>query len=103
MLESNPEWKVCGEAANGCEAITKAYQLAPDLIVLDLSMPIMNGLDAAREIKRQMPDTVIVMFSVSGNSQLERVATAMGVNAVISKLDPGALLDCVEKILKPVA
>ncbi|GAC1427837.1 MAG: hypothetical protein NVS1B11_17890 [Terriglobales bacterium] len=103
VLESHPQWEVCGEAANGCEAITKAQQLQPDLIVLDLSMPVMNGLDAAGAIKGLMPDISILMFTVCSNSQLERVATAVGVNAVSSKLEPSALLECVEKILKPAA
>ena len=55
LFEGEADFEPCGEAENGKEAIAKALELHPDLIVLDLSMPVMNGLDAARELKRLMP------------------------------------------------
>lgn len=60
MLESVPDWVVGGEARNGREAIDKAALLNPHLVLLDLSMPVMNGLDAARELSRMRPDLPIV-------------------------------------------
>ena len=61
------DFDVCGEAVNGREAIAKAQQLRPELIVLDLSMPVMNGLDAARVLKRLMPRVPIIMYSAFGD------------------------------------
>ena len=58
------DFEVCGEAENGKEAIDQALALHPDLIVLDLSMPVMNGLDAARELKNRMPSVPLLMFTL---------------------------------------
>jgi len=62
-------FEVCGEAENGKEAIAKALELHPDLIVLDLSMPVMNGLDAARKLKRLMPAVPLIMYSTFADSR----------------------------------
>jgi len=61
LFEEKPDWTVCGEAENGSDAIDKAQKLHPDLIVIDLSMPVMNGIDATRILKRLMPAVPIVM------------------------------------------
>jgi chemotaxis response regulator CheB len=63
VFKREPDFEVCGEAENGREAVAKARELHPDLIVLDLSMPVMNGLDAARELKRLMPTVPLIMYS----------------------------------------
>jgi DNA-binding NarL/FixJ family response regulator len=63
-LESNPDWTVCGEAADGVEAVVKAKELYPDLIILDLAMPRMDGLEAARQIHRLMPSIPIVIHTL---------------------------------------
>ena len=65
---------VCGEAENGKEAIEKAQQLRPELIVLDLSMPVMNGLEAARILRRLMPSVPLIMYSAFGDKLIERQA-----------------------------
>jgi chemotaxis response regulator CheB len=62
-LEQQNIWEVSGKAANGREAIEKAQELRPDLIVLDLAMPIMNGLEAARALKRLLPRVPVLMFT----------------------------------------
>jgi DNA-binding NarL/FixJ family response regulator len=67
LFEQQPDWAVCGEAENGCEGIDKAQTLHPDLIVLDLAMPRLNGIDASRMLKRLMPATPIVMFTTFTN------------------------------------
>lgn len=85
MLESRPEWKVCGEAEDGQEAVSKAVVLKPDLIILDLAMPIMNGLKAAREICKVMPAVPILMHTTHISSELELEAKKAGVRQVISK------------------
>jgi DNA-binding NarL/FixJ family response regulator len=86
------DFLVCGEAENGKEAVTKAYELQPDLIVLDLSMPVMNGLDAARELKRIMPTVPVVMFSEYSNAFLEQEARSAGISALVAKSEHVSVL-----------
>jgi CheY-like chemotaxis protein len=78
-------WIVCGEAENGQEAIAKAGNLSPDLIVLDLAMPIMNGLEAAPALRRMLPAVPIILFTLHHNKVLEKEAWSAGVTAVVSK------------------
>lgn len=85
LLEGRADWQVCGEAENGREGIEKALQLSPQLILLDLSMPVMNGLQAARELGRVMPSVPVLMFTSFCNAQVEKAALASGVKAVKSK------------------
>ncbi len=80
-------WEICGEAENGHEAIEKAQWLRPNLIILDLSMPVMNGIEAAPRLKTMLPEVPIVMFSVHGGGALDEEARAAGVTAVVSKAD----------------
>ena len=63
LFSSQSDFEVCGEAENGQEAVEMAQLLHPDLILLDLSMPVMNGIEAAGELKRLMPMTPIIVFS----------------------------------------
>jgi len=86
------DFKVCGEAENGREAIERAQQLHPDLIVLDLSMPVMNGLEAARVLKRRMPTVPIIMFSAFGDGFVEQQARLIGISDVVSKSENAAVL-----------
>lgn len=94
-----PECYVCGEAVDGREAIERARQLKPDLIILDLSMPNMNGLEAARELKRLVPSARLLMFTSFKTSTLEREATAAGCAAVVNKSDLQLLFDSVQRLL----
>jgi len=80
-------WVACGEAADGRAAIEKAKALCPDLIVLDLSMPVMNGLEAARVLHQIMPRVPMILCSLHANDVLQREATAAGVKMVISKAE----------------
>ena len=92
QFKRESDFEVCGEAENGREAIAKARELHPDLIVLDLSMPIMNGLDAARELKRLMPAVPIIMFTFYCDSSTEHVIRQVGISDVVSKSQPSAIL-----------
>jgi two-component system, NarL family, nitrate/nitrite response regulator NarL len=78
LFESDVDFRVCGEAENGLEGLEKAVELRPSLIVMDLSMPVMNGLDAAREINRVMPAVAIVLFTAYGNLQKNRTIALRG-------------------------
>jgi two-component system nitrate/nitrite response regulator NarL len=83
MLESIPDWIVEGEARNGREAIDEVAVLNPDLVILDLSMPVMNGLDTARELSRIRPTLPVVMFTDS--PEIAREAFLCGCRGVVSK------------------
>ena len=97
-LEEQPDWLVCGEAENGRQAIEKAQQLKPDLIILDLSMPIMNGLEAAQVLKKLMPAVPLVMFTSFKTNHLHQQALAAGVNTLIMKSDSESLVALVNSI-----
>ncbi len=86
MIESaDSSWRVCGEASDGREGVAKAQELKPDLVVLDLSMPVMNGLEAARVLSRQMPDLPLIMCSLHTDQILEKEASAAGIRTIVSK------------------
>jgi two-component system response regulator NreC len=78
-------FEICGEAANGRDAIAKAQELRPDLILLDLSMPVMNGLDAARELTKLMPQVPLIMFTNHMGKIMEEEAQKAGICSLMSK------------------
>jgi DNA-binding NarL/FixJ family response regulator len=102
-LERENTWQVCGEAADGQEAIEKAQRLKPDLVVLDLSMPVMNGLEAARELKRLFPLLPLVMFTLFNTPKLSDEALSAGVRAVVSKSEPGRLVGEIHALFEPAS
>jgi YesN/AraC family two-component response regulator len=91
LFQTEEDFDVCGDAENGREAVEKAQELHPDLILLDLSMPVMNGLEAARVLKRVMPEVPVIMFSAYGDS-FEREARSAGVAAFVSKSEDMCVL-----------
>jgi DNA-binding NarL/FixJ family response regulator len=92
FFEREPDFKVCGIAENGREAIKEADRLHPDLIVLDLAMPVMNGLDAARALKRLMPAVPLIMYSAFEDKSSEQCARLIGISALVSKSDRVSVL-----------
>jgi DNA-binding NarL/FixJ family response regulator len=86
-IDRYPEWQVCGEAANGREGIDKAQELHPDLIVLDLSMPVMNGIEAAAVLKRLMPTVPVIIFSEYSSVLSDAEARSAGISALVSKTE----------------
>lgn len=92
LLEQQPDWGVCGEAGNGRDGIDKALQLHPDLVVMDLIMPVMNGIEASRALKKLMPSTLLVMFTTFADSYLTKEALAAGVDVVVPKADGATTL-----------
>ena len=94
-------FEICGEAVNGVEGLEKAAALRPDLITLDLSMPLMNGIEAASLFKTRMPEIPIVVYTMLEDILNKQLAATLGVKAVVSKADGlGKLLACVETILE---
>ena len=103
MLETQFGWHVCAEASDGRQGIAKAQQLHPDLIVLDLSMPVMNGLDAAHELKRLLPYTPVVLYTDFEGSQVKDIAKSEGIRAIVSKSAPRQLVNVLQGLLEPAA
>ena len=99
LLETNPEWEVCGEAANGQEAIDQAMVLTPDIIVLDLVMPVMDGLQAARRMAVIAPKIPTVMLTMYASDQLRTEASEVGVQSVISKSQSASLVETIDALL----
>ncbi len=102
LFESMAGWVVCGEAANGREGIEKAQRLKPDVIVLDMSMPEMDGIAVAKILKAMSPTTPIVMFTNFAEDQfLKHEVLSAGINQVVSKSDSRALLNAIQEVLNP--
>jgi DNA-binding NarL/FixJ family response regulator len=92
-------YTVCGEAEDGLEAIEKATKLKPDLVVLDLSMPKLNGAEAASVLKSVMPRVPIILFTMYEEFMSQSLASAVGAEMVVSKPDGiGKLVECIQKL-----
>jgi len=87
FFEHQSGLEVCGEAANGLEAVEKAANLRPDLILLDLSMPIMNGVEVASLIRNRMPNTPVVVYTMFEDVLGKPLAASLGIAAIVSKSD----------------
>ena len=100
LLAARPAWEVCGEAADGVEAIEKAAQLQPDIVLLDVSMPRLNGLQAALAIRRESPASNIVIVSQHDPAEMLPSALEAGACGYVSKSDIGSnLLSTIESIV----
>src|SRR5690242_3389928 len=82
LLAGNPEWELCGEAVDGRQAIQKAVELVPDVVILDLTMPELNGFQAAQLIRRLTPSAKIIFFSMH---EIPITARAVGGDAFVAK------------------
>jgi DNA-binding NarL/FixJ family response regulator len=87
FIERIKDWRVCGEAENGKIAVEKVKKLHPDVVILDLQMPVMDGLEAAGQINQLAPNTTMLMFTMHNSEQLLKFAPAVGIREVISKSD----------------
>ncbi len=101
-LEDRQDWQICGEAVDGQQAVNKVNTLRPDLVILDINMPVLNGLAAVRQILRNRPQTKIVIFTVHDSEHSEQTLKeiqAAGAHAYVSKNDASdALLRVVEDL-----
>jgi DNA-binding NarL/FixJ family response regulator len=87
ILNTYDDWEVCGEAANGRDAVRMAEELKPDVIVLDLSMPELNGIEACRVIKKSLPNTEVLIYTLHETEQLIRRGLAAGARGFVLKSD----------------
>ena len=100
FLEHHSPFDVCGEAVNGAEAIEKASVLHPDLIVLDLSMPTMNGVEAASLLRARRPQIPVIIYTMFDDVLGKPLAGILGISAIVSKADGlHALLTRIESLL----
>lgn len=99
LLASHPAWEVCGEGADGVDAVHKVQELSPDIVVMDLSMPVMNGLRATQEITARAPNVPIVMFSMYLSPHFTESARAAGARGAVSKSEPEQVVRAVEILL----
>jgi len=104
LFTAEADFDVCGEAENGLQAIEKAQELLPELIVMDLSMPIMNGIDAARALKRLLPGVPLIIFTEYSDVFSENEARSTGVSALVSKSEHvSVLLDKMRRLCGQIA
>jgi DNA-binding NarL/FixJ family response regulator len=100
LLEVQPGWTVCAEANNGQEAVEKTLQLHPDVIVMDISMPVMNGLEAASQITKRVPQIPVILFSLHLSDDLYRHFRTDGIRGAVAKGDAARdLVLAVETVL----
>ncbi len=83
---------VCGEAENGKQAVEKVRSLEPDIVLLDIGMPEMNGVQAAYEIRRMAPYAKIIFFTIDDSPEASTAAKLLGVSALVSKSSPARVL-----------
>lgn len=104
VLAGRTDIAVCGEASNGLETVEKAKSLKPDLILLDLAMPEMNGAETASVLKMTVPGVRIILFTMYSDNVGSYLTSAVGIDAVLSKPDGmTALLNAVEAALAPTS
>jgi len=97
LVEGRTGWEVCGEAGNGREAIDTTLALKPDLVLMDISMPVMSGIEATRQIRRLSPATKIVIISMHDNQIISVQAKEAGAHGYVVKASPS------EIVLKTIA
>jgi len=98
ILEPHEDYDLCAEAENGAEAIALSIEHRPDLVILDLAMPVMNGVDAARQIKQALPDVAIILFTqyadVAGPAFM-----SLPVDRIVSKSDGASLIGHIRSLI----
>jgi DNA-binding NarL/FixJ family response regulator len=100
VLETRVDFEICGEAANGEEAIQKTLELNPDVVVFDINMPVLNGLDAARTIRKLSSNTSIIFVSVHDPTEVVREAKKIGARGYVLKADAEQnLVNAVEAVV----
>jgi CheY-like chemotaxis protein len=101
LLLQGPDTEIL-EAENGQQAVSQAVEQRPQIAVLDLAMPVMDGLTAARHIHNQLPELPILMYTMHWSSQLELEAIKSGIRKVIAKADSASLVAAIQDVLKAI-
>lgn len=104
LLETRDGWQVCGEATNGVDVVAKSAELKPDLVILDLTMPLMDGMHAAQEISTASPTTPLLLYTMHSFAGLDLEAKKVGIRKVVSKSGTGNdLLTAIDELMSPAA
>lgn len=93
-------WEICGEAENGQAAVEQAEALHPDVVILDMMMPQMDGIAAGRKIRTLLPDVPIIVYTLLEAEPLEPLAARAGIDRVVSKTDARALVAAIRTALR---
>jgi CheY-like chemotaxis protein len=99
VLVGKPGWEICGDAVEGKEAVARATDLRPDLIILDYAMPRLDGLSAAKDIHKLLPTVPIVLHTLYASTELDLAARTYGIRKVVDKTKSGALISAVEELV----
>jgi DNA-binding NarL/FixJ family response regulator len=100
ILRARPQWEVCGEAANGSEAVQQAKALQPDVIIMDITMPLMSGIEATREITRQKLPGAVLIFTMHESANLAETVRDAGARGFVLKSHAARdLLDALEALI----
>jgi len=99
LIENQSGWQVCGEATTGREAVTKARELKPDIVVMDFTMPELNGMEATRQIHAALPRTQVLILTMHESEELVREVLAAGARGYVLKSDAGHALVAALKAL----
>jgi len=102
LIEGHEGWDVCTEAEDGVQAVNRAKQFKPDLVILDLAMPELNGFEAADQISKALPRVPLLMVTLYASPQVEKEAERVGVQRVISKSTAYMLVPAIEEALARV-
>lgn len=102
LIEAHQGWNVCTEAEDGVQAVNRAKQFKPDLVILDLAMPELNGFEAAGQISKALPGVPILMLTLYASPLVEKEAEKVGVQRVISKSTAYMLVPAIEEAFAQV-
>jgi DNA-binding NarL/FixJ family response regulator len=100
LVEQDKDWQVCGEAIDGGEVVQRTKETHPDLIVLDFQMPVMNGLQAAKEIAKVAPEVPVLLFTAHLSVNLENEARKVGIQGAVSKSRAGDVVKGIKALLR---
>jgi len=100
IQDAQPDWEICAEAATGRDAVSSAVRLKPDIVVMDISMPDMNGLEATRQILKDNPQTEVLILSMHESEQIVRDVLSSGARGYVLKADAGTDLITAIKALR---